>query len=128
MAERLGLKLSAEQVVKQAETDCTIVDRIKAVLRVLKRCRSESARVDAHVIAGACAPDRKAERDRSGVIGRVARRLELEPGSRYVKETGEKRPYLFDQAVSRRGLWDLAMEDQWRMLRPGDAATSRAIT
>ena len=59
MAERLGLKLSKEEV-KQAETDAYIIKRLKEALAVLKFCDSEGPRQDLHVVLGALAPERAA--------------------------------------------------------------------
>ena len=58
MAERLNLKLSAEEV-KQAKTDRYIVDRLKSVIHMLKRGLSKAQHIDLHVILGAVAPEQR---------------------------------------------------------------------
>ena len=123
MAERLGLTLSKEQV-KQAETDAYIVARLKAVLAVLKFCDSEEQRQDLHVVLGAFAPERSAERERSGMIRRVVARLGIQRGSRYIKATKIRRPYPLERAISRRAAFDEAVDSSKGPLQPGSAATS----
>eukprot|EP00966_Prymnesium_polylepis_P310689 7178182-Prymnesium_polylepis.1 len=57
-------------------------------------------------------------------VAQVSDRLRLHRGARYNKKTKEKRPYVFDQAITRREKFDAtaAMSGQ---LAPGDRATSR---
>lgn len=123
MAERLNLKLSAEEV-KQAKTDRYIVDRLKSVIHMLKRGLSKAQHIDLHVILGAVAPERKGERNGEGMIRDVAKRLGVQRGSRHVKATGEKRPRVLEQAITRRAAFDEAL-NRHRPLQPGDTATSR---
>jgi hypothetical protein len=125
VAERLNLKLSAEEV-KQAKTDAYIVTRLKAALAVLKRCATEAQRVDLHVILGAVAPERHTKGDQSGMIKRVADRLDVQRGSRYVKATGDQRARVFEQTIVQRDAFDKAVDLGRGPLKPGDAATSRS--
>ena len=124
VAERLNLKLSAEEV-KNAETDAYIIRRLKATLAVLKNCATEARRIDLHVIVGAIAPERRGPRDQEGMIRRVAERLGLQRGSRHVKATGEKRPRVLEQAITRRAAFDEAESHSRGPLKAGDSATSR---
>ena len=124
MAQRLHLKLSEEQV-KQAETDRYIVDRLHAAISVLKHCCSAAMRIDLHVILGAVAPERKVERDRGGMIRRVAERLGVQRGARYIRSMGEKRERVLDQSINQRAAFDEGAEMCSDRLKVGDAATSR---
>ena len=124
VADRLNFKLSAWEM-KQSETDAYIVARLKAALAVLKHCTSEAQRVDLHVILSAVAPERRAEHDQAGMIRRVAERLGVQRGSRYVNATGEKRPRVLDQSITVREKFDEAVDLGGGPLKPGDAATSR---
>ena len=74
VAEHLNLKHSAEEVEK-AKVDGYIVDRLRAVIHVYKRCLTEAMRIDLHVILGAVAPERKEKGDQDGMIKHVADRL-----------------------------------------------------
>jgi len=67
VAERLGFKLSAEQV-KQAKVDGYIVDRTIAALHQLKQCRTEEERQDYGTVLAAVAPTREAKGDAQGMI------------------------------------------------------------
>ena len=58
------------------------------------------------------------------MIRDVAKRLGVQRGSRYVKATGEKRPRVLEQAITRRAAFDEAL-DRYGPLKPGDAAISR---
>lgn len=123
MAERLGLKLSRQQV-KDAETDAYIRLRLKAVLKEFKFCDSEEQRQDLHLVLAALAPERSAERDRSGMIRRVAATLGIQRGSRYIKATKIRRPYPLERAISVRAAFDEAITLGHGPLKPGSAATS----
>lgn len=123
VGERLGIGLSKEEVAL-AKTDKYIVDRLKAALGQLKQCRSEEERCDYHTVLAAVAPTREAVGEKEGMINKVSERLGVEQGARYVKKTGEKRPYVFDQAITQRGAFDQAALLVGR-LEPGDRATSR---
>ena len=98
VAEKLGLKMSKEQVA-QAKVDKQIVDRLVEALHQLKQCRSGEEWVDYHVVLGAVAPKREVAGSHDGCLNAVFKRLGVTPGSRYVKATGEKRPRAPDQAV-----------------------------
>ena len=119
----MGFGLTEEEVAA-SKTDAYIVDRLRAALHQLKQCRSEEERVDYHTVLTAVAPTREAACDTKGMIAKVASRLRVEPGSRYVKTTGEKRPYAFDNAITRRTQYDEAAA-QSGPLQPGQAAISR---
>jgi hypothetical protein len=123
VAEHLNLKHSAEEVEK-AKVDGYIVDRLRAVIHVYKRCLTEAMRIDLHVILGAVAPERKEKGDQDGMIKHVADRLGVQRGSRYVKATQEIRPRVLQQAITRRAAFD-DMLDRHGPLKPGDAAISR---
>jgi hypothetical protein len=97
---------------------------LRAALAELKQCRSESERVDYHIVSAAVAPTRESEGDKAGMIRKVAARLYLERGARYIRKTGERRPYVFDQAITRREAFDEAAATS-RKLAAGDKATSR---
>ena len=87
------------------------MDRLGAALHQLKQCRSEAERRVYHIVLAAVAPKRETQaqaskhRDEGHSIARVAARLDVQPGSRYVKRPGlpsTKRPYVFDQAITAR--------------------------
>lgn len=118
----MGFALSKEEV-DRLKVDTYIVERIRSALTQLKQCRTEEERVDYHTVLGALAPTRAAARDSEGMIRAVSERLGIERGARYVLG-GEKRPYAFDQAITRRAHYDGEVE-RAGPLRPGDAATSR---
>jgi hypothetical protein len=118
----MGFGLTKEEV-EASKTDKHIVDRLRAALHQLKQCRSEEERVDYHTVLTAVAPIRVAIGDVSGMMAKVAARLRVEPGSRYTK-AGEKRPYAFDGAVTRRTAYDEAAAKSGQ-LQPGESAISR---
>lgn len=119
----MGFGMTQEEVA-DAKVDKYIISRLKAALNQLKQCRTEDERADYHTVSAAVAPTRETERDKAGMIRKVAARLGLERGARYNKKTGERRPYVFDQAITRRESFDegAAMS---RKLAVGDKATSR---
>lgn len=119
----MGFGLTKEEV-ENAKIDKYIVDRARAVINQLKRCRSEFERLDYHLVLAALAPERTAAGNLEGMIAKVTKRLGVTRGARYIKSTGEKRERAFDKAVTQRGQYDeaAAMSGQ---LKPGDAATSR---
>lgn len=60
------------------------------------------------------------------MIRKVSERLGVERGSRYVKATGENRPYAFNQAITRREKYDNNILALCGVeLQPGDSAMSR---
>ena len=122
LGEALGLSLSAERV-KQAETDAEIVDRLRASIDVLKRCGSPEQHTDYHVLLAAVAPEKKAARDPTGWICRVAERLGVNRTTRVVK--GEERPRAFARAIDARAAFDAAVDLGKGPLKVGDAASSR---
>ena len=122
VAAQMGFGMTEEEVAN-AKVDKYIVNRAKAVLDQLKQCRTEEERVDYHTISAALAPTRESARDPAGMIRKVAARLDLERGARYNKKTGERRPYVFDQAITRREAFDEGLMS--RKLAAGDKATSR---
>ena len=82
----------------------------------------QEERVDLGVVLGAASPPRVLAGDSSGMISKIAKRLSVQRGSRYVKATGERRPRAFDQAITRRTEFD---SRRLQALGPGAAATSR---
>ena len=58
VGKHLGLVLS-EEAVAQAEVDAHIIERVKAVLHVLKYCQSEVARIEYGILLAALAPVRR---------------------------------------------------------------------
>lgn len=126
VAERLGFKLSEEQV-KAAQVDAYIVDRTSAALRQLKLCRTEEERQDYGLVLAAVAPTREAKGDAHGMIAAVCKRLGVARGSRYIKASGERRPYAADQAITRREKWDeLLQSSAAAPFKVGDRAMSRS--
>ena len=119
LGEALGLSLSAERV-KQAETDAEIVDGLRASIDVLKRCGSPEQHT---VLLAAVAPEKKAARDPTGWIRRVAERLGVNRTTRVVK--GEERPRAFARAIDARAAFDAAVDLGKGPLKVGDAASSR---
>ena len=124
---RLGLTLSKEAVV-QAETDAYIVERVRAVLHVLKYCQSEAARIEYGILLAALAPERLDERNGKGMIRKVADRLRVQRGTRSYKSayyngrfTRELEPRPFDQGITRRAAFDEAAARSGK-LEVGDAA------
>jgi hypothetical protein len=112
VGKRLGLCLSKE-AVQQAETDAYIIERVKAVLHVLKHCQSEVARVEYGTILAALAPERQGERARGGMMRRVAARLGVQRGTKSFKSAyyngrykRELEPRPFDKAITRRAAFD----------------------
>lgn len=91
---------------KQAETDTYIVERSIAALSVLKRCRTEEQRVEFHIVMSALAPERESARSYDGMIRRVAERLGLRRGARYVPHSKQKRAFAFERAIDRRAVFD----------------------
>lgn len=118
----MGFGLTEEEV-SNLKVDKYIVDRIVTALKQLKQCRNEEERSHYHIVLGALAPTREASRDIHGMIRSVSTRLGVARGARYVH--GEKRPYVFDQAIERRTQFDEAAASHSKPLKPGDAATSR---
>ena len=127
VGKKLGLVMSAEGV-KQAEVDAYIVERIKAVLYVIKYCQSEQARIEYGIILAALAPERLAERSIGGMIRKVAERIGVQRGTRSYKSayyngrfSRELEPRPFDQGITRRAGFD---EESARTgkLAAGDAA------
>ena len=115
VGEHLGLMLSKEAVT-QAETDAYIIERVKAVLHVLKYCQSEEARIEYGILLAALAPERLASGDHKGMIKQVAERLSVQRGTRSFKSTYyegrytrelESRP--FDQGITRRAAFDVGV-------------------
>ena len=72
----MGFGLTEEEVA-EAKVDKYIVNRLRAALAELKQCRSESERVDYHIVSAAVAPTRESEGDKAGIIRKVAARLYL---------------------------------------------------
>lgn len=102
--------------------DRFIVERPREALGQLKQCRSEEERVDYHIVLAAVAPRREAFRDRAGMIRAFCARLGVARGARYTK--GEKRPYVFDKAITQREKFDDLAQSNGP-LKPGDEAISR---
>jgi hypothetical protein len=115
VGEHLGLMLSKEAVT-QAETDAYIIERVKAVLHVLKYCQSEEARIEYGILLAALAPERLASGDHKGMIKQVAERLSVQRGTRSFKSTyyegrytRELEPRPFDQGITRRAAFDVGV-------------------
>lgn len=117
----MGFGLTQEEVA-QAKVDKYIVDRLRAVLKQLKQCRTEDERTTYHIVLASLAPERDCERSRDGMLRAVSERVGVQRGARYFK--GEKRPYAFDAAVTQRGTYDEAAKIT-SPLQVGDCATSR---
>lgn len=129
VGQKLGLVLSTEEV-KQAEVDAYIVERIKAVLHVLKNCQSEQARIEYGIILAALAPVRLAERSRGGMIRKVAERIGVQRGTRSYKSAyydgrfkRELEPRPFSAAISRRDEFD-KLAQRTGLLGVGEAAVA----
>lgn len=102
VAERVGFGVRREDL-KEAHTDCYIVDRVRSALQVRKGCHTESQGNQFHLLLGAVAPERERERCREGMIRRVAERIGVQRGTRCLMEPGVLfRPRAFEQAISRR--------------------------
>lgn len=119
----------------QAKTDAYIVDRVRAALAQLKKCRSQSEWLDYSVVLAAVAPEREttaasqAHRNDGRSISKVFARLGVQQGKRYVKATGQQRARAPDRAITRRAAFD---EDSTLVgdgrLKAGDAASSHGRT
>ena len=59
------------------------------------------------------------------MIRRVAERLGVQRGARYVKSTGEKRERVLDQSIRQRAAFDESADKSSAQLKVGDLATSR---
>ena len=119
----MGFGLTKDEV-EASKTDKYIVDRLRAALHQLKQCRDWAEWADYHTVLAAAAPIREAVGKGKGMMAKVAARLGVEPGSRYTK-AGEKRPYAFDGAVTRRTAYDEAAAKSGP-LQPGESAISRS--
>ena len=80
-----------------SEVDACIVNQIKLVLHILKSCNTEQQRKEYILLLRALAPILKKERDKSGMVKKIAKRLEVPHGSRGCK--GKKVNYAFTDAV-----------------------------
>jgi len=123
-------RLKDEQLSKAAATDAYIVDRVVAALAALKSCGTEQARREYHIILGAAAPVRTAERGQKGMGRRVAARLRVRRGRRArtkkQKEAGEPgRPFASLQATIQRAAFDAAVEAAKEPLHIGDAVLAK---
>ena len=122
----MGYGLGQDEVAA-AKTDKYIVDRLRAALQQLKQCRSKEECLDYHTVLAAVAPTREEKRDQQGMIVKVATRLNVRRGARYVKSTGEKRPYVFDQAITQRAVFYRVATYCGRLVAGAEAlATSRS--
>ena len=114
--------------VTQAETDAYIIERVKAVLHVLKYCQSEEARIEYGILLAALAPERLASGDHKGMIKQVAERLSVQRGTRSFKSTyyegrytRELEPRPFDQGITRRAAFDVGVSANARAKAQGHA-------
>ena len=89
---------------RHAETDTYIVDRLVAVIDILKGCQTEQQRRDFRLALALVAPTRVASGDHEGMARRVSARLRVQRGKRS-KKRGE-RPYAFEAATSSRADFD----------------------
>lgn len=122
----MGYGLGQDEVAA-AKTDKYIVDRLRAALQQLKQCRSKEECLDYHIVLAAVAPTREEKGDQQGMIVKVATRLNVERGARYVKSTGEKRPYVFDQAITQRAVFDQVATYCGRLVPGADIPKVRVV-
>ena len=73
----------SKEEYEKAKLDEGIVDRVAAVLAVNKHCHSLEQRAEFHIGVGHVVPSRD-----SGLLDKVARRLDLHPGTRSKEEGG----------------------------------------
>eukprot|EP00966_Prymnesium_polylepis_P166774 3854973-Prymnesium_polylepis.1 len=67
----------SKEEYEKAKLDAGIVDRVAAALAVNKQCHTEEQRIEFHIGVGHVVPSRD-----SGLLDKVARRLQLHPGTR----------------------------------------------
>lgn len=91
---------------RDVETALVIADNVRTALQVTKGCATEQQRQEYLIGLAYCAPPRCSERDRSGMIRRVAEFLGVQRGKRAAKRGG--RPYAFDRAIRIRSKFDEA--------------------
>lgn len=121
VVQRLYLDTSfsiSSAIVKQAQTDSYIVDRLCAALAVLKECNSEAQREEYLIVLAAIAPVREAERAQHGMIRRVAERINIQRGKYFESRGQENRPRAFDRAISHREEFDKAGGPLFGSMRP----------
>ena len=106
------------------------MERIIIVLHVLQGCASEAQRKEYNLLLRALAPLLKGRGDKSGMVTRVAKRLQVKYGYRK-NNTYYARPYAFTTAVLERpGFEERAMEaaKPRKELQVGDAVLCRGQT
>ena len=92
--------------MRDAETNAFIVDRLVAALGVSKACATEQQRQEYLTGLTYVAPPRVHAGDKSGMIRRVAKRLNVRRGRRSKKQGG--RQFAFDKAIDNRAKFDAA--------------------
>ena len=105
-----------------------IVEYLKEALQVVKACGTEEQRLEYGILLRGVAPPLRKRGDSSGMAAKVAARLEVPYGRRFVKGTKTLVPYAFTQAVAARLAFCAAAKQAARPLKemmPGDAVICR---
>ena len=98
--------VSGTTLSQTAAVDKYIVDRYKAALDAQKECSTESQRQEYRVLLRGTAPHQRKSSDKSGMLRKVAKRLEVPYGYHTKKSAGRTKPYAFTQDVFERGRFD----------------------
>ena len=111
-----------------AAVDKYIVERYKGALDAQKPCSTELQRKEYRVLLRGTAPHRRKASDKSGMLRKVAKRLEIPYGYHKKKSAGRTKPYAFTQDVVERGRFDDAAKqaaEPRKYLAVGDTVLCR---
>ena len=110
------------------DIDTIIVENIKVCIHILKACSTEEQRVQYGYLLQAVAPALVKRGDKEGLGTKIAARLELLFGVRFVKGTKISVKYAFTLAVGHRDVFNTAAEvaaQPKEDLKAGDAVLCR---
>ena len=108
--------------------DTFMVELFKEALHSSKACSTEAQRMEYNLQLRMMAPPRMKQGDTTGMIKKVAARLEVPFGYRPAKGTKKLVPYAFENAIDARDVWREAAIEAAKPkedLRPGDIVLCR---